>query len=206
MPPRSSVTAFHLGYRAANSRAFLDQVDSKLFFRSLFLFRITFNEFWNLMGLGIVGVNMGGLVQVDQQALVTEQTQQHRLLARLRLDHDAAELDLEGFLDEEQELGRRRDKLQENFAHQLELVEDAYARRDVGAAVGLALSLKNLRIELAVRLRDLEQKAMALLDVIRSTHQKLSAVEFDMIRVEHRVHMIQLRLRPVNNLNDALNA
>lgn len=153
-----------------------------------------------------MGINIGGLLQVNQQALVAERNQQHRLLARLQLDHDAAGLDLEDFLNEEEELGGRRDKLQEDFAHQLELVEDAYARRDVSAAMGLELSLKNLRIELAVRFRDLEQKAMALLDLIKATHQKLSTIEFDIIRIEHRLRMIQLQLQPVTSLNDALNA
>lgn len=35
MPPRSSLTAFDLGYRSGNYRQFLDQVDSKLFLNSV---------------------------------------------------------------------------------------------------------------------------------------------------------------------------
>lgn len=44
MPPRSSITAFDLGYRSGNPRAFLDQVDSKQFLNSV-VFSIISNEF-----------------------------------------------------------------------------------------------------------------------------------------------------------------
>ncbi|KAI7779617.1 hypothetical protein LA080_000641 [Diaporthe eres] len=180
MPPRSSVTAFDLGYRSGNSRRFLDQVD--------------------------MGINMGGLVRPNMQALAAEQIQQQRLLASLRLNHETTELDLNDFLNEEKDLRNTLNKLQRNLTNHIELMEDAWERRYISVAIGYQLTIKHLRIELAVRFRDLNQKVMALMEVIKTTHQKLSAIEFDIVRTEVRLRVIQSQLRPVSTLGDALNA
>lgn len=148
---------------------------------------------------------MGGLVRPNMQALTAEQIQQQRLLATLRLNHETTELDLNDFMDEEKELRNTLQKLQQNLANHIEVMEDAWERRYISVAVGYQLTIKNLRIELAVRFRDLNQKAMNVLEVIKKTHEKLSAIEFDIVRTEVRLHVIQSQLRPVSTLGDALN-
>ncbi|KAG6367700.1 hypothetical protein INS49_001895 [Diaporthe citri] len=180
MPPRSSITAFDLGYRSGNPRPFLDQVD--------------------------MGINMGGLVRVNRQALIAEQTQQQSLLATLRLNHETTELDLKNFMGEQEELRIRLNKLQRNLADHIKLMEDAWARRHISIAIGYQLTIKTLRIELAVRFRDLNQKAIAMMDAIKATHKKLSVIEFDIVRTEVRLRVIDSQLRPVSSLGDALNA
>lgn len=205
MPPRSSATAFDLGYRSGNHRRFLDQVDSKL---SLHLSVASANRssiFRYLTSLKQVGISLGGLVQFDRQALAIERDQQHHILNRLRLDRDAVELDLEDYTSAEEKLRNIKDELQSSLSEQAKLVEDAYAKRDLNTAMGLELAHKNLRVELSVRFRDLLQKAMELLKSIKTTHKKLSMIEFDIIRTEHRLGVINSQLRPINNLNDALN-
>lgn len=149
---------------------------------------------------------MGGLVRVNPQALATERTQQQSLLANLRLDHQAAEDDLKGFMNEEEELRNTLNKLQENLTGHVRLMEDAWARRYISVAVGYELTIKNLRIELAVRFRDINQKAKIVMDSIEATHEELSAIEFNILRTEHRLRWIESRLRPVTNLSDALSA
>lgn len=148
---------------------------------------------------------MGGLVRVNRLALTTEQTQQQSLLARLRLDHDAAEIDLKEFMDEEEELRNTLSKLQQNLAGYVRLKDDAWARRYISVAIGYELTIKSLRIELAIRLRDINQRAKSLMGAIEATHEKLSIIEFDTIRTEVRLRMIQSQLRPVHSLGDALN-
>lgn len=148
---------------------------------------------------------MGGLVRVNRPALATEQTQQQSLLARLRLDHDTAELDLKNFMDEEEELRNTLNKLQQNLAGYVRLKDDAWARRYISVAIGYELTIKSLRIELAVRFRDIHQKAKALMGAIEETHEKLSILEFDIVRTEVRLQIIQSQLRPVHSLGDALN-
>lgn len=152
-----------------------------------------------------MGISLGGLVQVDRQALAIEREQQYHMLNRLRLDRDATELDLEDYTSAEEELRNIKDKLQSGLSEHAKCVGDAYAHRDLNTAMGLELAHKNLRIELSVRFRDLLQKAMELLESIKTTHKKLSMIEFDIIRTEHRMGVIDSQLRPINNLNDALN-
>lgn len=147
---------------------------------------------------------MGGLVRVNRPALIAEQTQQQSLLARLQLDHDTAELDLKNFLNEEEELRNTLNKLQENLAGYMRIKDDAWERRYISVAIGYELAIKSLRIELAVRFRDIHQKAMTLMGLIEATHEKLSILEFDIIRTDVRLRMIQSQLRPVSNLGDAL--
>jgi hypothetical protein len=148
---------------------------------------------------------MGGLVQVDRQALATERDQGHDFLNRLRLTHDAAELDLKDFITEEEKLGSMKEKLQSDLSEHAKRVENAHMQLDLNSATGLELAHKNLRVELSVRFRDLGQKAMELLETIKATHKRLSEIEIDIIRTEHRLRVIDSQLRPVNNLNDALN-
>lgn len=148
---------------------------------------------------------MGGLVHVDQQALTAERDHQQSLLASLRLDHETAKLDLKGFMDEEEELRNSLIKLQKNLDDHIILMEDAWSRRYISVAVGLELTIKGLRIELAVRVRDINQKAKTLADNIKTTHEKLSIIEFNIFRTEQRLRVIESRLRRVGNLSDALN-
>lgn len=148
---------------------------------------------------------MGGLVRVNQQTLTAERTQQQSLLATLRLNHETAELDLNDFMHEEKELRNTLHKLQKNLADHIELMEDAWERRHISVALGYQLTIKNLRIEPAVRFRNMNQKAMALMEAIKTTHKKLSIIEFDIVRTEVRLQMIESQLRPVSSLSDALN-
>lgn len=149
---------------------------------------------------------MGGLVRVDRQALIAQQAQEQNLLANLRLEHDTAEFNLKDFMDEEEELRHTLAKLQRNLADHVKLMEDAWERRYISVALGYQLTIKTLRIELAVRFRDLNQKAMNLMDAIKQTHNELSIIEFDIASTEVRLRVIGSKLRPVANLNDALNA
>lgn len=149
---------------------------------------------------------MGGLVRVNRLALTTEQTQQQSLLARLRIDHETTEHDLKDFLTEEEELRSTLNKLQQNLAGHIRLKDDAWARRYISVAIGYELAIKGLRIELAVRFRDIHQKAKAVMEAIEAIHEKLSIIEFDIIRTDVRLRMIQSQLRPVHSLGDALNA
>lgn len=148
---------------------------------------------------------MGGLVHVDQQALAAERDHQQSLLASLRLDHETAKLDLKGFMDEEEELRNTLTNLQKNLADHIVLMENAWSRRYISVAVGLELTIKRLRIELAVRFRDINQRAKTLIDKIKTAHEKLSVIEFNIFRTEQRLRAIEARLRPVGNLGDALN-
>lgn len=148
---------------------------------------------------------MGGLVQVNQQALEAERSQLQGLVARLRLDHATAELNLQGFMNEEEQLRNTVAKLQRYLQDHTRVMEDAYERRYISVAMGLELAHKSLRIELAVCFRDLKQKATNLMDAIKTTHEELSKLEFDIVRSEVRLQMIQSQLRPVASLNDALN-
>lgn len=149
---------------------------------------------------------MGGLVRVNQQALTAERGQQQSLLATLRLNHETTELDLNDLMDEEKELRNTLHKLQRNLTNHIELMEDAWEKRYISVAIGYQLTIKNLRIKLAVRFRDLNQKAMALMEVIKTAHEKLSTIEFDILRTEVRLSLIESQLRPVSSLSDALNA
>ncbi|KAI7774090.1 hypothetical protein LA080_009293 [Diaporthe eres] len=82
----------------------------------------------------------------------------------LQVHHQTTEPDLKGFLEGEKELGNTLHKLQRTSTDHIKLMEDAWARRHISVAMGYQLTIKNLRIELAVRFRDLNQKAMNVLD------------------------------------------
>ncbi|KAK7715626.1 hypothetical protein SLS63_011382 [Diaporthe eres] len=114
-------------------------------------------------------------------------TSKLHLQSSLQVHHEATELDLKGVLDEEEELRSTLLKLQRNLTNHIELMEDAWEKRYISVAIGYQLTIKNLRIELAVRFRDLNQKDMNVLEVIRTTHHKLSTIEFDIVRTEVRL-------------------
>lgn len=82
----------------------------------------------------------------------------------LQVHHQTTEPDLKGFLEGEKELGNTLHKLQRTSTDHIKLMEDAWARRHISVAMEYQLTIKNLRIELAVRFRDLNQKAMNVLD------------------------------------------
>lgn len=84
-------------------------------------------------------------------------------------------------------------------------MENAWPRRYISVAVDLELTIKRLGIELATRFRDINQKAKTLIDTIKTAHEKLSIIEFNIMRTEHRLRVIESQLRPVGNLSDALN-
>ncbi|KAK7702633.1 hypothetical protein SLS64_009596 [Diaporthe eres] len=131
-------------------------------------------------------------------------TSKLHLQSSLQVHHEATELDLKGVLDEEEELRSTLLKLQRNLTNHIELMEDAWEKRYISVAIGYQLTIKNLRIELAVRFRDLNQKDMNVLEVIRTTHHKLSTIEFDIVRTEVRLCVIESQLRPVSSLGNAL--
>ncbi|KAG8166524.1 hypothetical protein KVR01_002213 [Diaporthe batatas] len=184
--PRSSITVFDLGYRPGSQQRFLDQVD--------------------------MGVNLGGLVRrvplsaEPSAELSAKRNQVHHLLNQLRLSHDAAKLDLQDFISEEEELGNDKKELQGDLIQHAKLVEEAYERGDFNTAMGLEQAHKNLRVNLAVRLRGLSQKASELAEAMKATRKKLSEIELDTIRAKQRLHVIEARLLPASNLTDALNA
>ena len=159
-----------------------------------------------------MGINLGGLVkraplspELSSQ-LSAKRDQLYDLLNQLRLSHDAAELDLEDFISEEEGLRRSKDVLRRNLVEHAKRIEDAYDHGDLNTAMGLEQAHKNLRVNLAVRLRDLSQKALELVGTIEATHKKLSEIESDTNRAKHRLHVTELRLLPMHNLTDALNA
>jgi Skp family chaperone for outer membrane proteins len=149
---------------------------------------------------------MGGLVHIDQQALDIARNQQHDFLSGLRLGRNAAELELKGFTAEEEKLGFIKKKLQEDVSELAERAQDAYAQHELNMAMGLDMAHKNLRVEQSVRLRDLDQQAMALLESIQAAHKKLSEIEFNITLTEHCLRKIESQLRPVNSLDDTLHA
>ncbi|KAG6358496.1 hypothetical protein INS49_014380 [Diaporthe citri] len=102
----------------------------------------------------------------------------------LQLHHETAEPDLKDFVDEEEWLKNTLDKLQRNLADHIKLMEDAWARHYISVAMGFQLTITNLFIELAVRFRDLSQKATALIDAIKATRSELSIIEVDIARTE----------------------
>lgn len=108
-----------------------------------------------------------------------------------------------GFQGDEEELMSTLDKLQRSLTDHVELMEDAWTRRYISVAMGYQLTIKNLRIELAVRFRDMSQKAMALMEAIKTTHKKLSIIEFNIVRTEVRLSVIESQLRPVSSLSGA---
>lgn len=67
-----------LGYRSGMSGRFLDQVDSKFPLQFSVVYWIISSSFLYLTSWTIVGINMGGLVRVNQPALWAEQAQQQR--------------------------------------------------------------------------------------------------------------------------------
>lgn len=202
--PRSSVTVFDLGYRPSSTGRFLDQVDSKLSLLSRIVNH--FNSFWCLKSLKIVGINTGGLVRTSWRTMGAERDQKQNLLASLRLDHEAAKLKLKGLEEEEEELNKTLDKLQQNLTGHIRIMENAYSHGYISVAIGYQLTIKTLRVQLAVRSRDLSQKSMALLDEIEATKKELSDIELNIRRTEVRLRVINSQLRPVQNLGDALNA
>lgn len=109
-------------------------------------------------------------------------------------------------MDEEEQLRDTLAQLQQNLVGHIRLMEDAWERRYISVAVGYELAIKNLRIQLAVRFRDINQKAKIVMDAMKATHEELSVIEFNIIRTEHRLRVIESRLRPVTNLSDALSA
>lgn len=159
-----------------------------------------------------MGINLGGLVKkVPLSAelsaeLSAKRDQLHRLLNELHLSHNTAELDLEDFISEEEELRHSKDMLKRDLVEHAKRMEDAYDRGDLNTAMGLEQAHKNLRVNLAVRLRDLGQKTSELVDTMEAARKKLSEIEFDTVRAKHRLHGIESRLLPVKNLTDALNA
>ncbi|KAJ0122941.1 hypothetical protein J7T55_011402 [Diaporthe amygdali] len=181
MPPRapSSVYAFGAGYRPGQFDRFLDQVD--------------------------MGIDMGGLVRFNEEEIKAERTEQYRVHARLRLNLDTAELDLKDFINDHKELKNKGEELQGNYSRQTKLVEDAYALRDVSTAMGLELVKKNLRIELSVCIRELDQKAMALKLIIDEIQKRIAMIELNIIRAEQRLHELEMKLRPVSNIMEAMN-
>lgn len=202
--PRSSVTVFDLGYRPSSTGRFLDQVDSKLSLLSRIVNH--FNSFWYLKSLKIVGIDTGGLVRTSWRTMGAERDQKQNLLASLRLDHEAAKLKLKGLGEEEEELNKTLDKLQQNLTGHIRIMENAYSHGYISVAIGYQLTIKTLRVQLAVRSRDLSQKSMALLDEIEATKKELSDIELNIRRTEVRLRVINSQLRPVRNLGDALNA
>ncbi|POS81210.1 hypothetical protein DHEL01_v200421 [Diaporthe helianthi] len=184
--PRSSITVFDLGYRPGNRRDFLDQVD---------------------MGVNRRGLVKGVPLSAELSAeLAVKRDELYDLINQLRLSHDAAELDLEDLTSEEEELGKSKGKLQRNLVEHAQRKEAAYARGDLNMAMGLEQAHKSLRVNLAVCLRDLNQKASELVKTIEATREKLSQIEFDTIRARQRLHVIESQLRPVSNLTGALKA
>lgn len=161
----------------------------------------------SLTTLILVGINLGGLVKrVPLSAeLSAERDQLYDLLNQMRLCHDAAELDLEDFISEEEGLRNSKYELQRSLVEHAKRMEDAYEQGNLNNAVGLEQAHKNMRVSLAVRLRDLSQKAFKLVETIEATQKRLSEVEVDTIRAKQRLHVIESRLLPVNNLTDALN-
>lgn len=148
---------------------------------------------------------MGGLVRVNMEELEAMRAEQHRLLARLRLNLDTAELDLKNFLNEDDDLEKGRKELYGNSSRQIKLVQDAYARRDIGTAMGLELANKNLRIELTVRARELNQKAMGLDKIIEEAEKRRTLIKHNIVRAQRRLHELEVKLRPVGGLMDAMN-
>ncbi|KAL1865907.1 hypothetical protein Daus18300_007019 [Diaporthe australafricana] len=182
MPPQgppSSVYAFDRGYRPGRFDRFLDQVD--------------------------MGVNVGGLVRVNREELKAKHAEQHHLLARLHHNLDTAELNLKNFLNEDDGREKGRKGLDDlELAREIS-VEDAYARRDIGTAMGLEMANKNLRIELSVRARVLNQKAMALDKSIQEAEKRTALIKHNIVRAQRRLHELEMKLRPVGGLMDGMN-
>ncbi|KAI3392759.1 hypothetical protein diail_5238 [Diaporthe ilicicola] len=175
MPPRgppSVVTVFGLGHRPGRLDRFLDQVD--------------------------MGINMGGLVRVDREKLEEERTEQQLFLHGLNHKLDTAKLNFYDFMTEHEDLENDLKELEGYYTRQAKLIEDAYAQRDISTAIGLELANKNLRVEMSICARELNQKSTALKEI----RAEISSSEHEIVRAEVRLQMVEAQLRPVTIMAD----